>query len=282
MAAAPARKRKRFSRTLSPARWKEYGRLLEDAEACGYRIASFEDWLLDPPAREDGRLLLLRHDIDQHPRAALTMSDVELAHGVQSTWYFRWRTADGAVIGELRQRGGAIGLHYETLTRLVLEHGPVAMEQLEPARRTLRQEIHAFQQRFGAVETIAPHGDTRVPGVSNLTLMLGQDPGWFGVRADANVAIRTRTVGLWMTDRSRADGGWDRQLDPRTVLELGTTPVLCLTHPNNWASGPSLWLDRALRAVPVGRPDAPSSRWARTGSDQPLLNDPASSQVRSP
>ena len=31
--------------------------------------------------------MILRHDVDQYPRSALRMSDVEVALGARSTWY---------------------------------------------------------------------------------------------------------------------------------------------------------------------------------------------------
>ena len=65
-------------------------------------------------------VLIVRHDVDQHAGSALAMSDVEVALGLRSTWYFRWRTASRPVIAEIRRRGGEVGLHYETLSRNAL------------------------------------------------------------------------------------------------------------------------------------------------------------------
>jgi hypothetical protein len=259
-----------MSRTLSSPRWTEYGELLEAAEECGYEVVSFEDWLLAPSETTNERVMLLRHDVDQHPRSALKMSDIELRHGVTSTWYFRWRTANAGIIRELRRRGCSIGLHYETLTRTILQSGPPASEQFEEVCDMLRDEIACFSRLFGPLRTVAPHGDTRVPNVSNASLMLDRDPRWFKIAADANVSLRGRPIGLWMTDRSRADGSWERKLDPHTVLVLGITPVLCLTHPNNWVSGPALWIDRLLGHLPGALHRSP--RWACTGQDAPQFN----------
>ncbi len=65
-----------------------------------------------------------------------------------------------------------------------------------------------------------------------------------------------------MTDRSAADGRWKDGTDPLAVLREADAPILCLTHPNNWCSGVSLWADRFKAAT----------RWpggVRTGSDTP-------------
>src|SRR5689334_12726773 len=149
-----ARVRPRLSRTLSRARWREYRQLLETARGEGYEIVALEDWVLaGKPV--DGRVLVLRHDVDQHPASALVMAGIEEELGVRSTWYFRWRTANPQVIESLRDRGFSVGLHYETLTRRALELDPArhgaTKADLEIGRAVLRAEIEAFVSRFGPI-----------------------------------------------------------------------------------------------------------------------------------
>jgi hypothetical protein len=66
---------------------------------------------------------------------------------------------------------------------------------------------------------------------------------------DANIAMRSHDLGCWLTDRSAADGRWRDFLDPIGLLDNGVSPILCLTHPNNWTSGPHLWAARVAHAV---------------------------------
>lgn len=258
---SPARSRRRFSRTLSRARWPEYGRLLKAALGAGYQAVTLEDFLDGAVQSDRGPILILRHDVDQHPRSALSMSDVEGELGLRSTWYFRWRTADPPVIEELRRRGGEIGLHYETLTREALRSGVgfgvVTGPEIEIARCHLREEIAVFAERFGPIRSVAAHGDTRVPGVRNGILLRDQQWSDFGVDYDANDAMRRHRLAAWLTDRSSAEGGWSDGRDPHTLFRDSATPILCLTHPNNWVSGMSLWRDRLARAVLGRRNDAP-------------------------
>jgi hypothetical protein len=249
--------------------------LLQDATDCGYALVSLEDWLATPARWQDRRTLLLRHDVDQHPSSALRIADIEREFGATSTWYFRWRTAHADVIAELRRRGSAVGLHYETLSRQALQRGELPASELERmvpgARNALRGEIAAFTARYGPMQSVCPHGDSRVPGVSNADLLLDEDLSSYGVEFDAHLAMRRHELGAWMTDRSRADGGWKAGYDPSALFRAGVSPILCLVHPNNWVSGMSLWRDRALGAVlPTPRHDPRSpARPMRTGSDQP-------------
>ncbi len=269
--AIPARPR--LSRTLSAARWREYRALLEDALESGYRVLGVEQWVtaeVDP----QGPLLVLRHDVDQHPRSALAMARVERELGIRSSWYFRWRTADRRTIAELREEGCAVGLHYETLSRLALERGAASAAEvaaLEPeARRLLQREIATFARLHGPIRSVCPHGDSRVPLARNASLTKGRDPAEFGVELDANEAMRGRGLAHWLTDRTQGEGGWASGPRPAELLGARLSPILCVVHPNNWSSGPSLWLDRVLAAVLPrggggGRPRGP----LRTGVDAP-------------
>jgi hypothetical protein len=274
---AAARPRRRLSRTVSRARWREYRALLLDAQRCGYRPISLEEWVRREPGDENAeRTLILRHDVDQHPRSALAMAAVEEELGLRSTWYFRWRTAHEAVVGDLRAKGFAVGLHYETLSRRALETGlgpsDDPSELVEESRDLLRAELAAFEDRHGPARSACPHGDSRVPWIHNGVLLRGRDLTAYGIDFDGNDAMRRRKARYWLTDRSAAEGGWEDGVDPERLFDRGVSPILCLTHPNNWVSGPSLWVDRALaRVLPY---DFPAKHFAphgpiRTVTDQP-------------
>ena len=271
-----ARPRPRLSRTLAPARWREYRALLEAALEYGYRVVGVEDWVAGgvAGAESPAPLLALRHDVDQHPRSALAMARVERELGLRSAWYFRWRTADPHLVRALRRNGGTVGFHYETLSRLALERGartaPEVAALAPAARRGLREEIAAFARLHGPIRSVCPHGDSRAPLARNASLMHGCDPGEFGVEFYINEAMRGRGLARWLTDRSRAEGRWADRVEPRELLSARRTPILCVVHPNNWSSGPSLWLDRALAAALPGNGSGPRPRRPlRTGSDAP-------------
>jgi hypothetical protein len=251
-----------MGRTLSRARWREYDTLLRIALAQGYAVLSVEAWLADPTLAAERPRLLLRHDVDQHPASALRMAAIEAEHGLLSTWYFRWRTAAPQAIETIAAAGHAVGLHYETLTRELLHRGLGAEDApslIPEARELLRAELAAFAERFGPVRSACPHGDTRMPGVHNGVLLLDEDWADYGLRWDANTAMREHALDVWLTDRSAADGGWKERLDPIDLLVERRSPILAVVHPNNWVSGPALWWDRL----------APGA--LRTGSDEPPL-----------
>ena len=281
--AAGAGPRRRLGRTLAGPRWNEYRRLLQAAIAQGYEVVSLEDWLAAGAPDGERPLLVLRHDVDQHPRSVKPMLAAERELGLTSTWYFRWRTADAKQIAAVRAAGGAVGLHYETLTRRVLENGrgpdDAPPELLEDCRAELRVELEAFERLFGPTRSACPHGDSRVPGVSNQPLLRDVDLAGFGLALDGNDGLRGRRLGAWLTDRSAPDGRWSDGLDPMQLLRERRTPILCVTHPNNFASGPGLWADRLLAAA-LPRPAAARRRLiGRTGSDRPPAVPPGDARV---
>jgi hypothetical protein len=105
-----------------------------------------------------------------------------------------------------------------------------------------------------------------VPAVHNAELLRGENCADYGIEFDGNEAMRGHELGFWLTDRTAAEGGWRDGIDPAELLADGSSPILSVTHPNNWASGPGLWVDRLLgAALPNGRPSRP----VRTGSDRP-------------
>lgn len=251
------RPRPRLSRTLARARWSEYGVLLEGALDRGYRVLGVEQWVTAGAPVGDAPLLVLRHDVDQQPRSALTMARVERELGIESAWYFRWRTAERETIARLREDGAAVGFHYETLSRLALgrgARGEAEVAALVPeARCVLAEEIDAFARLHGPIRTICPHGDSRVPLARNASLVGPDGAAALGVEHDVNEAMRARGLAHWLTDRTRGEGGWAAGPRPQELFAERRTPLLCVVHPNNWSSGASLWLDRVLRT----RVDAP-------------------------
>lgn len=279
-ASARPRRRRRLSRTLSRSRFRDYRTLLRTALTEDYAVVSLEAFLAGavPPGGE--RVLILRHDVDQHPASALAMAAIERELGLRSTWYLRWRAADPGVVEALLATGGEIGLHYETLTRRVLADGLGPDDDLEglldPCRAELRGEIAAFSELFGPIRGVSAHGDTRAPWARNLRLLDGEDLAGYGVQFDANLAMRRHALAIWLTDRSTADGSWNEHHEPLALLRDGVSPIQCLTHPNNWAGGPRLWLDRALAAaLPAARPGA-RLRIRRSRSDRPAQPSAAS------
>ena len=250
------------------ARWREYRRFLRAALDAGYDVVSLDDWVGGAGAGAR-RCLILRHDVDQRPAAALTMAQIERDLGLRSTWYLRWRTAHPRVVAGLKLRGMVVGLHYETLTRLVRAarrtHADAAL--VAAARAALGDEIAAFAARFGPIRTICPHGDSRLPGVRNLDLVRGHDVTRLGVEYDGNEVLRGVPL-RWLTDR-RSARRWKDGQQPRELFAAGVSPILAVVHPNHWTSRGALAVDRVCSRL-LPDPLARSAAWPPIASRSEL------------
>lgn len=87
-------------------------RLLHDT---GYAFCNYHNYAAHP------RCVILRHDIDYQPEAALRLARVEADFGISSTWfilltnglYNPMSPSVGKVLQELRTMGHEIGLHFD-------------------------------------------------------------------------------------------------------------------------------------------------------------------------
>lgn len=130
-----------------------YRAILRQAKA-RYWLPRVREVASDLPARD---FLLIRHDVDITPWAALTMAELEHAEGVATTYYFRlhapfYNLMDPAhldVLQRIAAMGHEVGLHHEPGFFLSLGRDPI-----EGTRRDLR----AFEDLVGfKTATIAQH-----------------------------------------------------------------------------------------------------------------------------
>lgn len=92
-----------------------YRELVNGLRDRGYSIRGYSD--SDPAEKH----LILRHDVDYSPEAALAIGDVERSIGARSTFFFLLRSAFYNPLGpgvhrimrELQSMGHAIGLHHD-------------------------------------------------------------------------------------------------------------------------------------------------------------------------
>lgn len=215
---------------------RRYRGLLQAIIERGYEIRPLGVWVRDGGHQE--RTVLLRHDVDQQPRAAMQMAEIERDLGVSGTWYARWRTAIPELVGLLQELDLEVGLHYESLSRLGRRLGARAPTDLEPlkpiAAAYLAAEVRAFAHLFGRCPSICPHGDTALPAARNAELLGYVGIESLGVDFDARVTMAEaqRSGWAWLTDDGRAkDRGMPPESDP---LTHDGDRLMLVIHPNNW------------------------------------------------
>lgn len=155
---------------------KHYAEILRKAKRSGYKIMPLINYQKCAP---NGRVLVLRHDIDFNPYRALELARVEARLGVKSSFFVRVHF-DGynpfgfkanAALLEIKALGHEVGLHYENN-----DYAAVAGVSASDA---ISREKTVLEESLGCrVAGCAAHGD--FTGISNKTFFPSRKPNEFG------------------------------------------------------------------------------------------------------
>ena len=93
---------------------KSYQSLVQAFQRTDYQFQTFEEWMTTP---NEGKTIVLRHDVDELAWNALKMAQLENSLGVRATYYFRVVKQSNVpeVIEQIVGLGHEIGYHYEDL-----------------------------------------------------------------------------------------------------------------------------------------------------------------------
>lgn len=206
-----------------------YAEFLGRLHSTGYEFGTFED----PPAEGE---VLLRHDVDLSPRAALRMGRIEADHDVQAAYFFLlgaplYNPFDEEcreVIRELESLGHAVGLHFDT-------------HQYWPAVR--RPEAEAVVDRIREEQSVL---GTLVEAPLS-TVSFHVPPEW--VLGESFDGFRsTYEPAYFETPTYAADSGqrW-RSKPPLTGSDRAAAQVL--VHPGLWGETDASFRPRVEQAV---------------------------------
>lgn len=109
---------------------------------------SYEDYL---NSGKDGKIVIMRHDVDNRPNQSLIKARIEKELNVKSTYYFRIvpESNHPQIIRDIAELGHEIGYHYEDLS--------LANGDFEKAISLFEKNLDYFRQ-FYPVRTICMHG----------------------------------------------------------------------------------------------------------------------------
>ena len=129
---------------------RKYKELVQAFVESGYQIVTVRQYLESDPS---GKVLVLRHDVDEQPHNALKMAEVEKRLGVHATYYFRRvpKSDHPDIIREIAEMGHEIGYHYEDLT---LTEGDIPK-----AIDSFSNNLEYFRQYY-PVKTACMHGSS--------------------------------------------------------------------------------------------------------------------------
>lgn len=175
---------------------KTYKSLVEALINAGYRFQTFEEYLIQP---YEGRMMIMRHDVDEYAPNALKMAKVEHDLGVKSTYFFRivQQSNNSEIIREIVSLGHEIGYHYEDLSTMNGDYGQ--------AIQTFEKNLTYFRQYY-PVKTVCMHGSS-TSKYDNRTLWQHYRLEDYGVLGEPYLSIDFDKV-FYLTDTGYAwDGG---------------------------------------------------------------------------
>ncbi len=115
----------------------------------GYTIQTFSNFIREPKQK----VIVLRHDVDERPRNALKMAEIEHSMNISATYYFRIVRISNHpdIIRKIAEMGHEVGYHYEDLS--------LANGNIEAALSSFRKNLEYFRQ-FYPVATVCQHGSS--------------------------------------------------------------------------------------------------------------------------
>jgi len=211
--------------------YDHYREIIETAKRRGYRVMQMREYARP---REDSRILLLRHDIDIHPKCAERLARFERDLGVRSTYFVRVHTNlynpfsydVYPLLRKILEMEHEIGLHFENVD--------FSHTTGEDASLILRREIDALQAILGVKITgMAAHRDL-ISAVSND----GTNPSEYGLAYEARAVTNDcMFVSDSLRQWTRTEGRCVCRVLQDTHLDV---PRICLlTHPEFWYERPS-------------------------------------------
>lgn len=175
---------------------KSYRQLLSAFKSAGYQTYTFAAYLKEKP---EGRVVILRHDVDEQPLNALKMAEAEHDFGIKATYYFRIvkQSNDPNIIRKIVALGHEIGYHYEDLSR--------TNGNYEQAMASFSKNLDYFRT-FYPVETICMHGSS-TSEYDNRTLWKKYKMEDYGIIGEPYLSLDFSKI-FYLTDTGFAwDGG---------------------------------------------------------------------------
>lgn len=239
-----------------------YASVIDAALKAGYDLMPVVDWLHEP--RKDGKILLLRHDVDRWPQNALAVAEIEARRNVRSTFYFRTvgSAFNPAIIRQISDLGHEVGYHYEDFyTAAYVPERAIALFE-----RNLTK-----LRRIADIRTIVMHGSP-LSRYNNMELWKHYDFQKFGVldcilsydwsdfvfftdtgrRFDSSVTNLRDSIGARTAHNVRTSRDLQEYLSERRHQYVQFS-----THPERWNDGLFRWsqkwmVDRIANSIKRG------------------------------
>lgn len=241
---------------------KTYRLLLETLINNGYRFQTFKDYLEKP---NEGKTIILRHDVDLKPQNSLATAKIEHELGITASYYFRAvpESWDETIMKEIASLNHEIGYHYESLTTT---NGDIdkAYEDFVLNLNKLKSLNLNTLNSSNPYLTICMHGSPRSPfdskdiwkKYSYKELNIIGEPYFdmdfskafyltdTGRRWDGyNVSVRDK-IPVYQDEWIKKGSVYHSTKDIINALQENRLPpvIMITTHPQRWTDNKKIWL----------------------------------------
>ncbi|MFN5317618.1 MAG: hypothetical protein ACK5CY_02140 [Bacteroidia bacterium] len=227
---------------LMPSRLNEYEDLLVFALDHGYQhltLCAHFDNIHAERQKDDTLNFIHRHDIDSDCKTARKMWEIEVKHGVKSSFYFRLSTLDFGLMKEIHASGSEVGYHYEELAQYAKDFRIRDKQILEKKIPEIRQRFQTNLKQFESgcgfpILSVASHGDfvNRKLGIANHAIMNDTFLEACGLRFEAYNKKLIHSLDSIMSDTVYPL--FYKPLNPFDEISKKIKTLYLLTHPRHW------------------------------------------------
>jgi len=240
-----------------------YKQLLLILKTQGYSFQPLELFFNEPKSQ---KVVILRHDVDKHPRKALKMAVLENTLGVRASYYFRAVKSvfDEDIIKQIILLDHEIGYHYENMDS--------CSGNVDFALKEFTENLAKFNSLY-PIRTICMHGSP-LSKWDNRALWNNFDYKEYGIIAEPyfdldfdEVLYLTDTGRRWdghnivIRDKVEGSGGKtlsDNSAEPklrlrntRDIIEVGNKgslpdKIMLNVHPQRWNDRFGPWLNELI------------------------------------
>lgn len=248
---------------LKNNRIKEYEDVLLKAKQHGYQMISMEKYAKGEYDNSQ-KVMILRHDVDHVSLGTRAMLDAEKKYGAIASYYFRWKTADYSIIRDIVTEGSEASFHFEVIANLIrLREGEKYSKEYILSCKDLfidllKNELDLFRGYYEVpCLTIASHGaeENRKIEVSNNYIT--DDECVYkklGIILEAYQKRFIDDMGIYIADTEiEYNEGYRYGKTPQEAMIEELSPILFLSHPNNWKYSPKRQLRKVIKSI-IKRP----------------------------
>ncbi len=126
-----------------------YTKLLESAIRNGYKLTSYQDYIIN--GSDYSKVFILRHDVDDLPKNSVQTAIIENQLGAKGSYYFRVvkKSLHPNCIVDIKNLNHEIGYHYEDMA---LNNG-----DYEKSYKHFNEKLNLFRSYY-PIQTICMHG----------------------------------------------------------------------------------------------------------------------------